>query len=129
MDAIWSELQTVIETLGGLVKFVLLGNVHNNTLHANIVVQVDDHVTEFDSRPCDAIALAVGAQVPIYAEESLLDEAGWLPDEKRAMLLPPDPEKQRVSEQITEVKEEELHRMSAFIEFINTLDLGDLGEQ
>ena len=58
------------DILGGLVKFVRLGNLHNNTLCANILIQVNSDVKEFDSRPCDAVFLAVRAQVPIYAEES-----------------------------------------------------------
>jgi bifunctional DNase/RNase len=65
-----------------------------------------------DSRPSDAIALAVRANVPIFAEESVLDRAGVTLDKEEEGKLaggePMDPE--------------EAERMSVFRDFIESLD-------
>ena len=75
---------------------------------------------EIDSRPSDAIALAVRAEAPIYAEESVLDRAG--------VLLSAEGEVVVGDSRASSVTEEELEKLSAFSEFIGELDLDDLGE-
>ncbi len=75
---------------------------------------------EVDSRPSDALALAVRAEVPIYAEEAVLDKAGILLDKETGK-----PISQESEADGKKVSEEELRRMSAFTDFINTLDLDD----
>ena len=88
---------------------------------------VNGKETEIDSRPSDAIALAVRAQVPIFAEEMVLDQAGvQLDAETGKPILPEeDGSEQNVP---AKVKEEELKRLSAFTDFIDTLDLEDFGK-
>jgi bifunctional DNase/RNase len=53
-----------------------VNNVSNETFYAKIVMNTDRRQVEVDSRPSDAIALALRARVPIYAEASVLDRAG-----------------------------------------------------
>ena len=72
------------------------------------------------------MALAVRAQVPIYVEEAVLDKAGILLDKDGKPLVEGA---EQGSEQPPELKEEELRRMSAFTDFIDTLDLEDFGKQ
>ena len=69
-------LGSAVHALDGSVQHILVSQLENKTLYARIAVQNDGQVQELDSRPSDAIALAVAAQVPIYVEERLLDEAG-----------------------------------------------------
>ena len=66
------------------------------------------------------------AQVPIYADESVLDKAGILLDKETGKPLGPDPEGSG-EEAPAEPTEEELRRMSAFTDFIDTLDLEEFG--
>ena len=120
-------LRAVIDTLGGSVSYILVNDLHNDTFYAKIVIQANGDRKEIDSRPSDAMALAVRAQVPIYAAESVLEKAGILLDKETGKPVVPDhPEGEARSPQ---VKEEELRRMSAFTDFINTLDLEDFGKQ
>ena len=120
-------LRSVIDTLGASVSYILVSDLHNDTFYAKIVIQANGNQKEIDSRPSDAMALAVRAQVPIYAAESVLDKAGILLDKETGKPIVPDnPEAQARPAQ---VKEEELRRMSAFTDFINTLDLEDFGKQ
>ena len=53
-----------------------MNDLSNDTFFARIMLQIDGRVMEIDSRPSDAIALAVRAQVPIFADESVLEKAG-----------------------------------------------------
>ncbi|MBI2857354.1 MAG: bifunctional nuclease family protein, partial [Chloroflexi bacterium] len=76
-------------------------------------------------RPSDAIALAVRAKVPIYADDSVLDKAGIFLDTKTGKPLVSSEEGKEGSA----VGEEEGRRLSAFYDFINTLDLEDFGKR
>lgn len=108
-------LRSVISALGASVVSIVVTNLENDTFFAKIFLNVDGKQIEIDSRPSDAIALAVRAKVPIYAEESVLDKAGILLDRKTGKPIPSS----------DKLDEEELRKLSAFREFINTLDLED----
>ncbi len=122
-------LRTVIDTLGGSVKHILVNDLHNDTFYAKISIQTNGEAKEIDCRPSDAVALAVRAQVPIYAEESVLDKAGILLDKETGKPIGSEPAEGEGSGAPVELDEEELRRMSAFTEFIDTLDLEDFGKE
>ena len=109
-------LRSVINALGATVVSIVVTNLENDTFFAKILLNVDGKQIEIDSRPSDAIALAVRVKVPIYAEDSVLDKAGILLDRKTGKPIPSS----------NKIDEEELRKLSAFREFINTLDLEDL---
>ena len=120
-------IQAVIDNLGAEISYVRVNDLKNDTFFAKIGVAIDGRKMEVDSRPSDAIALAVRAQVPIYAEDNVLDKAGIHLDAETGKPIMPD--RSSVDEdRPTRVREEELQRMSAFTDFINTLDLEDFGK-
>ncbi len=119
-------LRAVIDSLGASINHILVNDLESDTFYAKIFVSVDGKNVEIDSRPSDAIALAVRAKVPIFAEDKVLDKAGILLDKETGKpLLPEDGS----AEKPAEVREEDLRRMSAFTDFINSLDLEDFGKQ
>ena len=122
-------LRTVIDTLGGSVNHILVSDLHNDTFYAKIAIQVNGDAKEIDCRPSDAVALAVRAKVPIYVEESVLEKAGILLDKETGKPIVAEEGDQQEPEKPPEVKAEELRRMSAFTDFIDTLDLEDFGKQ
>ena len=69
-------LRAVIDELGATVDYVVVSDLTNDTFFAWIMMHLDGKSLEIDSRPSDAIALAVRAQVPIFADESVLEKAG-----------------------------------------------------
>ncbi|MBL7210093.1 MAG: bifunctional nuclease family protein [Dehalococcoidia bacterium] len=84
---------------------------------------------KLDSRPSDAIALAVRATTPIYVEESVLDKAGIILDRETGKPIPADTDaRPPKGKGKGKVDEQELKKLSAFYDFINTLDLDDLGK-
>ncbi len=107
-------LRSVIDALGAQINCVIVNDLANDTFYARLLLDVDGKSLEIDSRPSDAIALAVRAEVPIFADESVLEKAGVVMDK----------EGEKAMEGET-VDPAELERMSAFKEFIETLDLDD----
>jgi bifunctional DNase/RNase len=100
-------LNNVITELGGAVSHITVADLRNDIFYAEITVNLDGRRMEIDSRPSDAIALAVRANVPIFVEEGVMAQAGISPETD-----------------VTEgVDDEEL---TAFRDFIDGLDLGDL---
>jgi hypothetical protein len=123
-------LGSVIDTLGGAVSHILVNDLESDTFYARIVVNTNGKSVDIDCRPSDAIALAVRAKVPIYVEEKVMDKAGILLDKETGKpILPGEPDDAGEAGKTPEVKEEDLRRMSAFTDFINSLDLEDFGKQ
>jgi bifunctional DNase/RNase len=69
-------MRSLVQELGGTVSRVVVSNVSNETFYAKVIMHTDSRLVEVDSRPSDAIALALRARVPIFAEASVLDRAG-----------------------------------------------------
>jgi bifunctional DNase/RNase len=113
-------LRSVIDQLGAQVSHIVVNDLSNDTFYARIVLDVNGNSMEVDSRPSDAIALAVRAKVPIFADESVLDRAG--------VLLDKDGETVERLERV-KVDPEEIERMSAFKDFIESLDLDDFDKR
>ena len=115
-------LESVIQSLGARVNHILVSDLSDDTFYAKIVLQHNDSQTEIDSRPSDAIALAVRTQAPIFASDSVVDRAGVKMDQSTGKAVLSEDDENRVP------TEEELKSMSAFNDFIESLDLEDLGE-
>jgi len=73
-------LRNVITQLGAQVTHVAVTALRADTFFARIYLDAGGQEVEVDSRPSDAIALAVRAAVPIYVSESVLAEAGMEPE-------------------------------------------------
>mgnify|MGYP006285205337 CR=1 FL=1 len=71
----------MLETLGAEVIHVEVVALRNETYYGNIVVNIDGTMHNIDSRPSDAMNLAVRLDVPIFASREVLDEAGLVPEE------------------------------------------------
>ena len=72
--------KTVLDGLAVTVDRVEITALHDGTFYAEIELDREGTKSRISSRPSDAIALAVrfGAEVPIFADEAVLDEAGVL---------------------------------------------------
>lgn len=121
-------LRNILEELGAKVVYIVVNDLANDTFYARIVLEFNGRTLEIDSRPSDAIALAVRAEVPIFAEDSVLDQAGVTLEEESesepaasAAAVTPEPTKP--------VDPQELEKLGAFKEFIEGLDLDDFDER
>ena len=112
-------LKSILDDLGAKVVQVRVTDLSDDVFYARIVLSVNGRTVEVDSRPSDAIALAVRTSAPIFVAESVLDKAGVLPEAEK--------EEGQVAEGMSAVKEDEIKKLAAFRDFINTLDLDGLG--
>lgn len=75
-------LKQVIENLGATINEVVIDELRENTFYAKIIVEISGLTNEIDSRPSDAIALAVRTQSPIYVMESVMETAAFIPSDE-----------------------------------------------
>lgn len=102
-------LKAVIAAMGAKVSHVLVNELRDDTFYARIILDSDGRSLEVDSRPSDSIALAVRVKAPIFVAESVMERAAIIPEEG---IGPSDEDK-----------------LSAFRDFVDTLDLDALGEE
>ena len=112
-------LANVISEMGGTVQYIVVNDLNDSTFFARIAIQMSrgprasGEVQLVDSRPSDAIALAVRAGVPVFVADTVMEVAASEPDPSPWLEGPrrePRPED-----------------MEPFREFIDSLDLDDLG--
>jgi len=121
-------LNSVIDTLGGAVNSIVVNDLKNDTFFAKVVIESGGKQMEVDSRPSDALALAVRTGVPIFADEAVLEKAGILLDGETGK--PIFEERETAEGKTPKVNDEEMKKkMSAFYDFINTLDLDDFDKR
>lgn len=88
-----------LEELGVAISRIIVSDLADETFRARIILEHDGQTREIDARPSDAIALAIRAQVPIFATEAVLDRAGVIPES------------------------DEQEKLSVFRQFVNSLDV------
>ncbi|CAN5457992.1 bifunctional nuclease family protein [soil metagenome] len=74
-------MKDLLDALTVSVTRVVVTELRDGTFYAEILMAGPEGETTVSSRPSDAIALAVRAGVPVFAEEGVLDEAGILIDD------------------------------------------------
>jgi uncharacterized protein len=121
-------LCSVIDSLGASVNSIVVSDLKNDTFFAKIMLNVDGSVVEIDSRPSDALALAVRCEVPIFADESVMDKAGIYLDQETGKPAA-DTGDATTTIEGKKISDEEMKKLSAFKDFINTLDLEDFNKR
>ncbi len=69
-------LANAVELLGGELQDIYINELREHTYFAKLRIRHDGELVEVDSRPSDAIALAVTVDVPIYVAEDIIEEVG-----------------------------------------------------
>lgn len=110
-------LKNVINDLGAKIVSIVISDLIDDIFYARIVLDVAGRHVEVDSRPSDAIALAVRAKSPIYVEESVLERAGVALENNEEAITP--------AAETREEHEAENDNLDAYRDFINTLDVLD----
>ncbi len=71
-------IKNILDTLKVKVEKVFIHSLKENTFYANIYLNLDGKVLEIDSRPSDAMALALRTSSPIFVDSKILEEAGFV---------------------------------------------------
>jgi hypothetical protein len=66
----------IVDSLGGELDSIVINELREHTYYAKLRVRLDGELIEIDSRPSDAIAVAVtcSPHLPIYVSEEVLEE-------------------------------------------------------
>lgn len=102
-------MRNLISETGAVAQHILVSELRDDIFFAYIVLDVDGRHVEVDSRPSDAIALAVRLKCPIYVSDSVMEKASIQPSVSMETVTP-----------------EEVEKLSAFRDLIEDLDLSDL---
>ena len=113
-------VKNVFNQLNARVVRVEVIALREDTFFGNIVAETDGRTLNIDSRPSDALAIAVRTHVPIMVARSVMDTAGIVPEEDIR-------EKENgVEEQLSDTELEETEeRLSVFHDFLDGLDSKD----
>ena len=68
-------MSELLEQLEAQVVRITVTELRENTFYAQITVTLDGREIEVDSRPSDAIALAIRAEAPIFAADRVIEES------------------------------------------------------
>ncbi len=111
-------LKSVIDEMGATISHIMVSELKNDTFYARIVMDVNGSSLEIDARPSDAIALAVRVNAPLFVVEEVMEMASIVPEKSINEAEP-------TGEPLSADEEEKL---AAFRDFIDELDLDDLGK-
>jgi bifunctional DNase/RNase len=100
-------MRSMLEELNVGVTYIFINDLRDDTFFARIILDVDNAPREIDSRPSDAIALAVRMHAPIFVAESVMDQAGILAESEA---------------DAAGLSREEEQNLSVFREFLDSLD-------
>jgi hypothetical protein len=105
-------LKNVIGDMGGEVDHIVISDLRNDVFYARIVMEANSKHLEIDSRPSDALALAVRLHVPVLIEDAVMEKAAVHPEEEMEGEGGPAPA--------------DASNLDAFKDFVDSLDLDDL---
>ncbi len=114
-------LRDLIEKLDGEISHVIINDLQNDTFYAKIVLEAGGGTIEIDSRPSDAVALAVRMDAPIYVADDVMKKAGMEPEEELSLV--DDDEDGPVGQGVAVADED----LDVFRDFIEGLDIDNLG--
>ncbi|MBW6464070.1 MAG: bifunctional nuclease family protein [Bacillota bacterium] len=66
-------LKTLCENLGGMIQKIVITDIRESTFYAELYLEHNGETLIIDSRPSDAIALALRCEAPIYMETRLIE--------------------------------------------------------
>jgi len=114
-------LKNVISELDAKLESIVISDLIDEIFYARLVLDVAGRHVEIDSRPSDAIALAVRAKTPIFVDESVLERAGMTLEQSEE----PQQHPRTKAEQLKREQEPENDNLDAYRDFINSLDVLD----
>jgi len=106
-------LANILGAVEVVVDRIVVTSLSNEVFYARILANVDGRSLEIDSRPSDAIAVAVRVGAGIFVADDVLEKAGVIPE----------PEKEGDAEADPESEE----RLAKIRDWVNELNLPDLG--
>jgi len=115
-------LVNVFRTLDARLIRVEVNSLRDQVYYGNIVAELHGETIDVDSRPSDALALAVRAKIPILVEQDVMDDAGIIPEESIEADEILASQETAKDDDVDDPGAEE--RLSVFEDFFDQLDVG-----
>jgi len=104
-------IKNILESLEARVTKVVVTDLRDNTFFAVLHLQIGDHEYQVDSRPSDAIALALRVAAPIYVDEEVVRKAQTMEQNKEATAEPVKADDtERLREWLQNIKPEDFEK-------------------
>jgi len=117
-------LRNVFQQLDARIVRVEVISLRDDTFFGNIVAEVNGRTLNIDSRPSDALAIAVRAHVPIMVAPDVMDSAGIIPEEDLQ-----EEAEGPIDDLEESVIEEGEERLSIFEDFLERLEKDDIEDE
>lgn len=104
-------VKNIFNSLDARVMRVEVVALRDDTFYGNIVAEIDGRTVNIDSRPSDALAIAVRTHVPILVTQSVMDTAGIIPEE----------DLRDEEEEVIDAPEAGSERLSVFEDFLESI--------
>lgn len=111
-------LKNIFGAFNARIVRVEIVKLQDDIFYGNIVAEADGRELHIDSRPSDAIAIAVRAHVPILVHRDVMDTAAMEPDQDI-----PESSAPSKKEPPPPLSDEASDRLSVFKDFIDKLDI------
>lgn len=121
-------LKNAFSLLNARLTRVEVISLRDDVFYGNLVVENNGRTIEIDSRPSDALALAVRARVPILVSSEVMDSAGIVPEQDIQAQDSTGVSAAAASDDDETVEEESEERLSVFEDFLQNLELDDTSE-
>jgi hypothetical protein len=122
-------LKNVFNQLNARIVRVEVVALRDDTYFGNIVAEANGRTLEIDSRPSDALAIAVRTHVPILVARSVMDSAGITPEEDLQEEPTTRSSEPAAQAEAAEPEPEGEDRLSVFQDFLEGLDLSKLDDE
>jgi hypothetical protein len=116
-------LVSVFRTLNARLVRVEVNSLRDKVYYGNIVAELNGETIDVDSRPSDALALAVRAHIPILVEEEVMEDAGIIPEDNLESDVVLTRREREALESVEDDPGSE-ERLSVFEDFLEQLDFG-----
>ena len=117
-------LKNIFNAFNAHVTRVEIVKLQDDIFYGNIVAEADGREIHIDSRPSDAIAIAVRAHVPILVHANVMDAAAQSPEQDMPESSPPSRK-----DEPAPTSEDGSDRLSVFKDFIDKLDIDNLDDK
>jgi bifunctional DNase/RNase len=115
-------IKNIFAAFNARITRIEIVKLQDDIFYGNIIADVDGNEIRIDSRPSDAIAIAVRAHVPILVHEDVMDVAGMSPEQDMPEAMSNAPVHKEAPAPLSD---EANDRLSIFKDFIDKLDIDD----
>lgn len=128
-------MKSLLQSLNARVLRVEVIELKGEVFYGNIVIEVNGQSVNVDSRPSDALALAVRANVPILVSDEVMDEAGIIPEDDISEQQELAGSEEGTSGSLSsepgsdKIEEEDEERLSVFEDFLENISEDDQDEE